>query len=98
MDTLIEVHTAEEMKRADACGANLIGVNNRDLATFEVSLETSIRLAPLAPRHALLVSESGLHDAADLRRLREHGYNGFLIGESLMRAERPDEALRDLRE
>ena len=97
MATLVEVHNEEEMKRAVGCGATLIGVNNRDLRTFEVSLETSLRLALRAPRDALLVSESGLNDASDLRRLREQGFHGFLIGESLMRARDPEQALRDLR-
>ena len=97
MDALVEVHNADEMKRAAACGAKLIGVNNRNLRTFEVSLETSVQLAPLAPAGALLVSESGLHDNADLRRLKEHRFSGFLIGESLMRAGDSEAALRDLR-
>ena len=96
MDALVEVHDAQEMDRAAGSGATLIGVNNRNLRTFEVSLETSVRLAPLAPRDALLVSESGLRESADLRRLREQGFNGFLIGESLMRAADPGVALRDL--
>jgi indole-3-glycerol phosphate synthase/phosphoribosylanthranilate isomerase/anthranilate synthase/indole-3-glycerol phosphate synthase/phosphoribosylanthranilate isomerase len=98
MDALVEVHNADEMKRAVACGATLIGVNNRNLRTFEVSLETSVELARLAPEDVLLVSESGLNEAADLRRLREHGFHGFLIGESLMRAADPATALRRLRE
>lgn len=97
MDALVEVHDAQEMDRAASSGATLIGVNNRNLRTFEVSVETSLKLAPLAPRGALLVSESGLKDAADLRRLREQGFSGFLIGESLMRAADPEAALRDLR-
>ena len=97
LDALVEVHTSDEMKRAAACGANLIGVNNRDLRTFEVSLETSLSLAPHAPREALLISESGLHDAADLQRLHDAGYRGFLIGETLMRADNPEQALRQLR-
>jgi indole-3-glycerol phosphate synthase len=97
MDALVEVHTKTEMKRATASGATLIGVNNRDLRTFEVSLEISLRLAGEAPRDSVLISESGLHTAADLRRLREVGYRGFLIGESLMQADRPDDALRGLR-
>lgn len=97
MDALVEVHNSDEMDRAARCGAKLVGVNNRDLRTFQVSLETSIQLAPLAPRDALLVSESGLSSAADLQRVREHGFSGFLIGESLMRAHCPEAALRDLR-
>ena len=97
MDALVEVHNEKEMDRAANCGATLVGVNNRDLRTFEVSLETSVRLAPLAPREALLVSESGLNDGADLRRLREKGFHGFLIGESVMRARDPEQALRNLR-
>lgn len=96
MDALVEVHNSEEMDRAASCGAKLVGVNNRDLRTFEVSLDTSLHLAPLAPPGALLVSESGLNDAADLRRLREHGFHGFLIGESLMRTADCEAALRDL--
>jgi indole-3-glycerol phosphate synthase len=97
MDALVEVHNEEEIKRAAGSGATLIGVNNRNLRTFEVSLERSLKLAPLAPRGALLVSESGLREGADLRRLREQGFSGFLIGESLMRARDPEAALRDLR-
>ncbi|HEU4836552.1 MAG TPA: indole-3-glycerol phosphate synthase TrpC, partial [Pyrinomonadaceae bacterium] len=69
MDALVEVHTRDEMKRAAACGAKLIGVNNRDLRTFEVSLDTSLSLAREAPSGALLISESGLNSAADLQRL-----------------------------
>ena len=90
MDALVEVHTSEEMKRAVAAGATLIGVNNRDLRTFEVSLNTSLSLAREAPSEALLISESGLRGPDDLRRLREAGYHGFLIGETLMRADNPD--------
>lgn len=97
MDALVEVHDLQEMDRAARCGAKLIGVNNRNLRTFEVSVDTSLQLAPLAPRDPLLVSESGLNEAADLRRLRERGFHGFLIGESLMRAKDPEMALRDLR-
>ena len=97
MDALVEVHTSEEMTRAAACGAKLIGVNNRDLRTFEVSLDTSLRLAREAPADALLISESGLNNAADLQRLYEAGYRGFLIGETLMRADDPAAALRSFR-
>ena len=97
IDALVEVHTSEEMKRAAACGAKLIGVNNRDLRTFEVSLETSLRLAREAPDDALLISESGLKSSDDLQRLHDAGYRGFLIGETLMRAEDPQQALRSFR-
>ena len=97
LDALVEVHNSQEMDRAAGCGATIIGVNNRDLRTFEVSLETSMKLAPLAPREALLVSESGLKSASDLWRLKDHGFHGFLIGESLMRAADPELMLRDLR-
>jgi indole-3-glycerol phosphate synthase len=96
LDALVEVHTSAEMKRAVAAGATLIGVNNRDLRTFNVSLTTSIELAKEATEDSLLVSESGLHNAEDLHRLRTAGYRGFLIGETLMRAERADLALRKL--
>ena len=96
MDALIEVHTSEEMQRAIACGANLIGVNNRNLHTFEVSLETSLSLAKGAPPGTVLISESGLNNSTDLARLRDAGYHGFLIGESLMRSQNPGAALRDL--
>ncbi len=96
MDALVEVHTQSELKRALASGAKLIGVNNRDLRTFNVSLETSIELAREALPGIALVSESGLNTSDDLRRLRSHGYKGFLIGESLMRADQPDLALRAL--
>src|SRR5215212_1628891 len=97
MDALVEVHTSDEMKRAAACGAKIIGVNNRDLRTFEVSLNTSLSLAREAPPKALLISESGLHSPHDLQRLREAGYQGFLIGETLMRAGNPADVLRSLR-
>lgn len=97
MDALVEVHNSQEMDRAAGCGAKLVGINNRDLRTFEVSLDTSLELAKLAPKGALLVSESGLNHSAELRRLREQGFHGFLIGESLMRARCPEAALRDLR-
>jgi indole-3-glycerol phosphate synthase len=96
LDALVEVHTAEEMERAGASGASLIGVNNRNLQTFEVSLETSVSLAKTAPNGSVLISESGLHTRTDLERLRGLGYQGFLIGESLMRATAPDQAVRAL--
>jgi len=97
MDVLVEVHDSQEMDRAFACGAKIIGVNNRNLRTFDVSLETSVELARVAPEGVLLVSESGFSEGSELRRLREEGFDGFLIGETLMRAGDPESALRDLR-
>ena len=96
LDALVEVHSAEELSRALACGATLIGVNNRDLRTFDVSLETSITLAPDLPPGGIAISESGLRSAVELKRLQAAGYKGFLIGESLMREDSPGEALRRL--
>ena len=94
MDALLEVHAHKEMDRAIGSGAQLIGVNNRNLSTLEVSLETSAQLAPLGAGHALLISESGIQSADDIRLLHELGYRGFLIGESLMRADDPITELR----
>jgi indole-3-glycerol phosphate synthase len=96
MDALVEVHTEEELRRAVQAGATLIGVNNRDLHSFNVSLEVSVKLAEHAPADNLLVTESGLRSSDDLRRLRALGYRGFLIGETLMRASEPEKALREL--
>jgi indole-3-glycerol phosphate synthase len=96
LEALVEVHSAEEMTRAARGGASIIGVNNRDLTTFTVDLDTSIQLAPLAPEGAILVSESGINTGPDIRRLRSAGFSGFLVGEHLMRAQDPGEALRRL--
>jgi indole-3-glycerol phosphate synthase len=96
LDALIEVHGSDELKRALNAGAKIIGVNNRDLGTFRVSLTTSERLIGEAPRDRILISESGLRSADSLVRLRKRGFRGFLIGEALMRAVNPESALRDL--
>jgi len=96
LDALVEVHDSGEMNRATAAGAKLVGVNNRNLHTFDVSLQTSVTLSDIAQKGATLISESGLRSAEDLAMLRGVGYQGFLIGETLMRAERPDEVLRSL--
>ena len=93
---LVEVHDEAELARAAKLGARLIGVNNRDLKTLKVSLETSVRLRPLAPRGATLITESGLNTAADLRRLAGLGFQGFLIGTSFMRTGTPGAALARL--
>jgi indole-3-glycerol phosphate synthase len=96
MDALVEVHTKEEMLRALNAGATLVGVNNRDLRSFNVSLEVSVELAREAAAGVMLVAESGLRSSDDLRRLRAVGYSGFLIGETLMRADEPEKALQKL--
>ncbi len=96
LDALIEVHTSDELRRAVDTGAKIIGVNNRDLETFKVSLTTSERLISEAPQDSVMISESGLHDPEQLRHLQALGFCGFLIGEGLMRAKNPGTALRNL--
>jgi len=96
MAALVEVHDAGELERAKNAGADLIGVNNRNLSTFEVSLDTSLELAPRMPKGAVLVSESGIRTRTDIARLREAGYSAFLVGEHLMRSADPAAALREL--
>ena len=96
LDALVEVHDEDELARAAAAGAELIGVNNRDLQTFAVDLAVTERLAPLAPPGALLVAESGVRGAGDLARLRRCGVGAFLIGEALMRAADPGARLAEL--
>jgi indole-3-glycerol phosphate synthase len=96
LDALIEVHTSEELRRALNAGASIIGVNNRNLQTFQVSLEISERLIAEAPRDRVMVSESGLRDAKWLRHLQTLGFRGFLIAEALMRSSNPERSLRDL--
>jgi indole-3-glycerol phosphate synthase len=95
LDALVEVHTSEELGRAVRAGARIIGVNNRDLGTFQTSLDTSERLIAEAPRDRIMISESGLQNPKSLRHLRALGFRGFLIGEALMRARDPEAALRD---
>ncbi len=96
MAALVEVHDERELAKALAAGAEIIGVNNRDLTTFEVTLETSLRLAARIPAGVLKVSESGIHSRADIERLREAGYQAFLVGEHLMKSGDPAAALRAL--
>ena len=93
LDVLCEVHDEDELQRALNAGCELIGVNTRDLRTFKVDAETSFRLAEKLPKDAVKVAESGIRSGEDIARLRAVGYQAFLIGESLMRAERPGEAL-----
>ncbi len=96
MDALVEVHDETELKRALDSGAVLIGVNNRDLRTFDVRLDVSLRLAVLIPKGVTAVAESGIHSKADMRKLMEAGYRAFLVGEHLLRAESPGAALAEL--
>jgi indole-3-glycerol phosphate synthase len=96
LDAVVEVHRSEELRRAVKAGARIIGVNNRDLRTFQTSLATSERLIAEAPRDRIMISESGLQGADDLRHLQTLGFSGFLIGEALMRARDPEAALREL--
>jgi indole-3-glycerol phosphate synthase len=96
LDVLCEVHDEEELKRALDAGCDLIGFNTRNLKTFHVDLETAFRLANKFPANVVRVAESGIQSPADITRLREAGYDAFLIGESLMRAQSPGDALRAL--
>ncbi|MBI4907185.1 MAG: indole-3-glycerol phosphate synthase TrpC [Acidobacteria bacterium] len=97
MSALVEVHDEAELDRAVESGAQILGVNNRDLRTFEVRLETSLRLARRMPPNVVRVSESGIHSAGDVRLLAEVGYHAFLVGEHLMRSGDAAGALRLLR-
>jgi indole-3-glycerol phosphate synthase len=96
LDAVVEVHTSEELRRAVGAGAKIIGVNNRDLRTFQTSLETSERLIAEAPPDRIMISESGLQNAKSLHHLESLGFRGFLIGEALMRAPDPEAALCEL--
>ncbi len=97
LDVLCEVHDERELQRAVDTGCDLIGVNSRDLRTFQVDLETAFGLARQIPANIVRVAESGIHNGADMARLRAAGYHAFLVGEWLMKATLPGEALRELR-
>jgi indole-3-glycerol phosphate synthase len=96
LDVLCEAHDELELQRALDAGCDLIGINSRNLRTFEVDLETAFRLAEKMPATCVRVAESGIRSGADIARLRSAGYDAFLIGEWLMKAERPGEALAKL--
>ena len=98
LDMLVEVHTEEELNAAIKAGAKLVGINNRDLKTFEVSLATTERLAPLIPTGMVAVCESGIDTVEQIRRVEELGIHVFLIGEALMRAAQPGKKLKELLE
>lgn len=96
LDVLCEVHNAEELARVLDLGCDVLGVNNRNLRTFEVHLETSLELASALPSTVVRVAESGIHTSADIARLRAVGFDAFLVGESLMRQPDPAQALMNL--
>lgn len=96
MDVLVEVHDALELERALKLGIGLVGINNRNLHTFETRLETTLELLPRIPAGITVVTESGIHTQADVLRMREHDVHGFLVGEAFMREPEPGQALRRL--
>ena len=96
LDVLVEVHDAAELQRALAIGATLIGVNNRNLRTFETRLETTLNLLPRIPAGCTVVTESGIHTPADVALMREQGVHAFLVGEAFMRAPNPGAKLAEL--
>lgn len=97
MASIVEVHDEEELERAMKAQAEIIGINNRDLKTFKVDLKTTERLISRIPKDKIVISESGISTAEDITYLKKLGVNGVLIGESLMRAEKPDEKIREIK-
>lgn len=96
LDVLVEVHSLPELRIALEMDARIVGVNNRDLTTFRVDINTSLHLSPHVPDSVILVSESGIQTADDIRLLREAGYDAFLIGELFMKSKNPGKSLREL--
>ena len=96
MDVLVEVHDIDELERALQVPVPLVGINNRNLRTFEVSLDTTLAMKDAVPKDRLLVTESGIVVPEDVATMRDAGVNAFLVGETFMRAEEPGEALRQL--
>lgn len=96
MAALVEVHDEQELEKVIESGAKIIGINNRDLQTFDVDIETTFRLASRIPSGRIIVSESGISTRDDLKRLADAGVNAALIGESLMSAPKPGEKLKEL--
>lgn len=96
MDAIVEIHNEAELHKAIQVGSDIIGINNRNLKTFDVSLETSLRLCRLIPGDKIIISESGISSVDDIKRLRSAGINVLLIGETFMRSPEPGEELRKL--
>ncbi|EHA14030.1 indole-3-glycerol phosphate synthase TrpC [Halomonas sp. HAL1] len=96
MDVLVEVHDAEELERALALDLKLVGINNRNLHTFETSLNTTLDLLPRIPEGVTVITESGIHTRDDVELMRDHNVNGFLVGEAFMRESDPGLALKRL--
>lgn len=96
MDVLVEVHDAEELKRALPLDLPMIGINNRNLRTFETSLDTTIELLKQIPDDCIVVTESGIHSKDDVALMQKHNVNAFLVGEAFMRADEPGEKLSEL--
>ena len=96
MDVLMEVHDKQEMKRALKTGAKLIGINNRNLRTFDTTLETTLSMLDMVNENHILVTESGIHTIDDVQLMRDNGVNAFLVGEAFMRADNPGEKLAEL--
>ena len=96
MDVLMEVHDEQEMRRALATGARLIGINNRNLRTFDTTLDTTLSMIEMVSDEHILVTESGIHTKEDVQLMRDNGVNAFLVGEAFMRAENPGKKLAEL--
>lgn len=96
LDVLVEVHDRAELERALELETRLVGINNRDLHSFDMRLETTLDLLPHIPRGRIVVTESGIHTPADVALMREHDVHAFLVGEAFMRADEPGEKLREL--
>jgi indole-3-glycerol phosphate synthase len=96
VDVLVEVHDRAELERALELSTPLVGINNRDLHTFEMRLETTLDLLPHIPADRVVVTESGIHTTGDVTLMREQNVHAFLVGEAFMRAAEPGEKLREL--